>query len=123
MANRDRVLAFIAAWERKDVDAIIAAMTSDAVYHNIPMPPVQGHEAIRALIAQFLTPAEAVRWAVHAIAETANGTVLTERTDTFQMAGGKIITLPVMGAFEFRDGKISAWRDYFDLAQFQSQMA
>ncbi len=28
-----------------------------------------------------------------------------------------------MGAFELRDGKICAWRDYFDLAQFQRQMA
>ena len=25
--------------------------------------------------------------------------------------------LPVMGTFEVRDGKISAWRDYFDMAQ------
>ncbi|MGZ5938982.1 MAG: limonene-1,2-epoxide hydrolase family protein [Rhizomicrobium sp.] len=28
-----------------------------------------------------------------------------------------------MGTFEFRNGLISAWRDYFDLGQFQSQMA
>jgi len=24
----------------------------------------------------------------------------------------------VMGAFEIADGKIKAWRDYFDMAQF-----
>jgi len=29
-----------------------------------------------------------------------------------------------MGAFEVdADGKIAAWRDYFDMAQFASQMA
>jgi len=27
-----------------------------------------------------------------------------------------------MGAFEVRQGRIVAWRDYFDLAQFTSQM-
>jgi limonene-1,2-epoxide hydrolase len=27
-----------------------------------------------------------------------------------------------MGAFELEDGKIRAWRDYFDLAQFTKQM-
>jgi hypothetical protein len=37
---------------------------------------------------------------------------------------GKSVVLPVMGAFEVRaDGKISAWRDYFDLAQFTKQLA
>ena len=36
----------------------------------------------------------------------------------------KTIELPVMGTFEVTaDGKISAWRDYFDLNQFMSQMA
>jgi limonene-1,2-epoxide hydrolase len=28
-----------------------------------------------------------------------------------------------MGTFEVADGKIKAWRDYFDLAQFQTQFA
>jgi limonene-1,2-epoxide hydrolase len=27
-----------------------------------------------------------------------------------------------MGTFEVRDGKISAWRDYFDLSQYMSQL-
>ena len=30
--------------------------------------------------------------------------------------GGKKIELPVMGVFEITDGKIAAWRDYFDMA-------
>ena len=33
------------------------------------------------------------------------------------------IELPVMGAFEVSaEGKIAAWRDYFDMAVFQKQM-
>jgi limonene-1,2-epoxide hydrolase len=42
--------------------------------------------------------------------------VLTERTDHFTMKG-KTAPLPVMGAFHVVDGKITAWRDYFDMAQ------
>ncbi len=30
--------------------------------------------------------------------------------------------LPVMGTFEIIEGKINAWRDYFDPSQFTSQM-
>ncbi len=60
--------------------------------------------------------------AVHQIAESANDVGLTERTDRFLIAG-KWIELPVMDAIELRDGKICAWRDCFDTAQFQRQMA
>jgi len=28
----------------------------------------------------------------------------------------------VMGTFEVRDGKIAAWRDYFDLNTYMSQL-
>jgi limonene-1,2-epoxide hydrolase len=48
--------------------------------------------------------------------------VLTERVDNFDLAGGKKLSLPVMGTFEIENGKIQAWRDYFDLATFTSQM-
>jgi limonene-1,2-epoxide hydrolase len=49
--------------------------------------------------------------------------VLTERVDRFLLNGRKV-ELPVMGAFEVGpDGKIRAWRDYFDMAQFTRQLA
>jgi limonene-1,2-epoxide hydrolase len=47
--------------------------------------------------------------------------VLTERVDVFVLPNGKV-ELPVMGTFEVRDGKIAAWRDYFDMKQFMDQM-
>jgi limonene-1,2-epoxide hydrolase len=36
--------------------------------------------------------------------------------------GDRALSIPVMGAFEIRDGKISAWRDYFDMASFTRQL-
>ena len=47
--------------------------------------------------------------------------VMTERVDVFKLAD-KSFELPVMGVFEVSDGKITAWRDYFDMNQFTSQM-
>ena len=38
------------------------------------------------------------------------------------MINGKWVALPVMGTFEVVNGKIRAWRDYFDMNQFQSQL-
>jgi len=41
--------------------------------------------------------------------------------DVFKVSD-KSFELPVMGTFEVSDDKINAWRDYFDLNQFTSQM-
>ena len=121
MSNSSTVTAFVAAWNRKDLEAIMAACGEDAVYHNIPMEPTKGKAAIRAYIEKALARYEAVDWTTHHQAESADGTVLNERSDDF-IFNGRRISVPVMGVFEFRGGKISAWRDYFDLGQFQRQL-
>jgi limonene-1,2-epoxide hydrolase len=121
-SNADRVRDFIAAWEARDLDGILSRMTADATYLNVGLSEAKGHDAIRAVIAPFLATASTVRWTITHIAETADGVVLTERLDEFVM-GEKTLSVPVMGAFEFRGPLISAWRDYFDLPGFQAQMA
>lgn len=121
--NISLVLNFIRAWEARDIERMLGFFAPDAVYHNIPMPPLKGVAQIREAIGPFVAGAKDIAWTTHHIAETESGVVLTERTDKFAMADGRNISLPVMGAFEIRDGKIAAWRDYFDLADFQKQMA
>jgi limonene-1,2-epoxide hydrolase len=81
---------------------------------------VVGKDAIRATIAGFTTGVDQVEFRVLHLA-AAGDVVLTERVDVFRMPS-TTIELPVMGTFEVRDGKIAAWRDYFDLNQFMSQM-
>jgi limonene-1,2-epoxide hydrolase len=115
------VKALISAFNRKDLDAIMAFFTDDAIYHNMPTGPVQGTQAVRSVISMFLQPAEEVKWEILNIAQVGD-TVLTERIDNFVIKG-KQVALPVMGAFEVRGGKIAAWRDYFDFATWQKQNA
>ena len=122
MSNIDTVKAFIAAYEARSVDGLLALMTPDARYLNVGMPEMVGHDGIRAALTPFLAAATGAKWTVHHIAETADGAVLTERTDVFEF-GPKTVAIPVMGVFEFRDGKIAAFRDYFDAAAFQAAMA
>ena len=119
--NLEAVRSFIAAWQRNDLDEIMSFFAEDCVYHNIPIEPAQGLEATRVMLKGFSSMATQVQWVLHQIAETEAGVVLTERTDRFEIAG-RWIELPVMGSFELRGGKITAWRDYFDLAQFQRQL-
>ncbi|MFL6205697.1 MAG: limonene-1,2-epoxide hydrolase family protein [Acidimicrobiales bacterium] len=116
----DTVQRFCEAWGTKDLDEIISFFSDDAVYHNIPLAPVVGPDQIRTTIEGFSGGVEQIVFRVDAIAAN-GGTVLTERHDIFTFANGEI-DLPVMGAFEVTDGKITAWRDYFDMNQFMSQM-
>jgi limonene-1,2-epoxide hydrolase len=119
------VRRFCAAWSDNIGAAELGAFfTDDAVYYNIPMAPVIGREAIANNIAPFIRPGapgiESIQFRVIHIA--ANGpVVMTERVDVFKLPD-KSFELPVMGTFEVSDGKVSAWRDYFDLNQFTSRM-
>jgi limonene-1,2-epoxide hydrolase len=122
MSNSALVEDFIGQWEARSIDGILARMTSDARYVNIGLNEAVGHDAIRAGLTPFLDAAKSVRWTIHHIAETADGVVLTERTDVFELAD-RTISVPVMGVFELEDGLICGWRDYFDLPGFQAQMA
>jgi limonene-1,2-epoxide hydrolase len=81
------VRQFCEAVAQRDLEKLAGFFTDDAVYHNIPIDPVQGREAIGAMLGQFLGPATKAEFEILAIACA-----------------------------------ISAWRDYFDMAQFTSQM-
>ncbi len=116
------VQAFCDAWGTPDkIDGALALLAEDCVYHNIPLDPVTGIEDIRATIEGFTAGVDKVTFETLAIAATGS-TVLTERIDTFFFPDNTI-ALPVMGTFEVdAEGRITAWRDYFDLNQFMSQM-
>ena len=119
MNNIDIVRAFIDAWNRMDWDAVEGLMAEDIFFHNIPMEPIRGRAAAGAFARRI--GAAAVHWELLAIAADGNK-VLTERVDNFDLANGKKLLVPFMGAFEIENGKIRTWRDYFDLAIFTSQM-
>lgn len=122
MSNSDVITAFCKVWADKDLERIMGFFTEDAVYHNIPVDPANvGKDQIRAVIESFTTAPESIEFTVHHQAETADGIVMNERTDRFKI-GDTTVQLRVMGTFELRDGKISAWRDYFDMQQYLSQL-
>ena len=115
------VTAFVREFdaEHPNPETLSLHFTSDAVYHNIPMQPVKGRDAIRQVLTGLTSRLQSKGWEVRHQAVDGN-VVLNERVDRFGH-GDKVIELRVMGVFEVRDGKIAAWRDYFDLAEWQSQ--
>jgi limonene-1,2-epoxide hydrolase len=113
------VAEFCKRWASPDPDELAGYFTEDAVYHNIPMQPVQGRAAIREFIAGFLAAFDGIDFNVRR--QVSNGTlVMNERTDVMRRKGGGTIPLPVMGVFEVQNDRIAAWRDYFDMAAITS---
>ncbi|MEV0075187.1 limonene-1,2-epoxide hydrolase family protein [Nocardia neocaledoniensis] len=108
------VTEFCARWANGTADELAEYFTEDATYHNIPLEPVVGKDAIREFLRGFLDSFGGIDFQVrHQV--SSGDLVFNERVDTF-VIGGNTIDLPVTGVFEIADGRIRAWRDYFDMA-------
>ena len=110
--NGDLVRDFLAAWERRDTDPIVDAFTEDGTYHATPLAPIRGRAAIRAFVAGFVDVPPGRLEVHHQV--TSDDVVMHERTDQLTM-NGRAVTLPISGVFEIENGRIKAWREYFDL--------
>lgn len=111
---------FLGAWPRRDLDELMSFFAADAVYHNVPVAPCVGAAAIRETFAGFLATMPGIVLEVVNLA-AAGALVMAERIDRFVMPNGHRFDLPVTGVFEVRNGKIVAFRDYFNLATFETE--
>lgn len=114
--NEQVVRDFIAAWTRLDVEELVQYFCEDGVYHNMPMKPVTGHDALRPFISAFLKDWTSTEWDILSLA-SAGDRVFAERLDR-TVVGAKPVNLPCCGVFEMRDGRIKVWRDYFDMGTY-----
>ncbi len=115
-SSADTVIrSFCDAWSEGSLDEIMGFFDESAIYHNIPMEPAEGLDDIRTFIEGFFAMATSIQFEIlHQVAtETV---VMNERIDTL-VIGEDTIVLPVMGIFELKNGKITKWRDYFDMGQ------
>jgi limonene-1,2-epoxide hydrolase len=106
--------AFFDAFCRLDTDGALALMADDIVYHNVPFAADRGKPAVARTLKAFSRFVTSSQVEMRHIAAR-DGVVLTERVDI--LTGPLLfLDLPVCGTLEVRDGRITLWRDYFDLA-------
>lgn len=117
----DKVHELIEAWKRQDVEAVLAMLDDDVVYHyHVGSPPLEGREKVRRFLERFGKGQEDIRWRIDNHAE--NGDLLLVEGRDIYRKGGVEIDLPYMGIFRFRDGRILEWRDHFDMGELKKQM-
>ena len=119
-SSSEVVTALIRACEARDLDAVCALVADDIEYDNVPIGKVHGPEGVRSVLSGGVTQAASeVEWRV--LAQVAEGdTVMNERIDRF-LVDGRWIEIAIAAIFTVRDGKVTLWRDYFDLESYRRQ--
>ncbi|MSR14808.1 MAG: limonene-1,2-epoxide hydrolase [Gammaproteobacteria bacterium] len=120
MTSDQTVTAFCSAINRSAWDEAVALLSDDCVYLNVPMEPaIVGPQGVRDTLQGFLSLLGSIRFEIQHQVATGN-VVMNERIDHVTPPAGKNYGLPVVGVFEVRGDKICAWRDYFDIRQFET---
>lgn len=116
--------AVIEAWKRKDVEAVLAAMDDQIVWHYAAAiaPPARGKAEARAFIDRFGAGIGEVRWRLFHAAEDGDR-LFVEGVDEYTTADGVDVAAPYAGVIEFRGDKISGWRDYVDRSTIDQMKA
>jgi limonene-1,2-epoxide hydrolase len=109
----DVVEAFLVAFVAMDFDTALTFITDDCEYTNIPMGTVRGPSGVREVLEPFFAPIHENEFQILRKAVT-DSVVFMERLDRHRLDHGWR-ELPVNSVFEVHDGRITVWRDYFDL--------
>ena len=122
MDAESTVTEFIRLVVAGDLAAAGELVADDIEYDNVPIGKNLGREAMISFLGGMSNGIDEVEFVVHR--QTASGSiVMNERNDRFRI-GEAWIDLPVAGVFEVGDdGRITLWRDYFDMKMFTDQMA
>ena len=108
MEPREVVRAFVAAFNRADVDALVALYEPGAVNHQVAEEPVQGHDAMREMFRKGFAAAQ-MTCIVENLFQDGEWAILEWR-DPKGLRG--------CGFFQVRGGKIAFQRGYWDKLSF-----
>jgi limonene-1,2-epoxide hydrolase len=113
--NARTVENFLYALQDEDFDTADSALADNIVWQNVGLPTIRGRDRIMKLFRRG-EGRFGFEVKIHRIAAEGD-TVLTERTDAL-IIGPVRLQFWVCGVFEVHAGRITLWRDYFDLFEF-----
>jgi limonene-1,2-epoxide hydrolase len=115
VGNARIVENFLNALQDQDFDTLESLVADDLVYQNVGFPTIRGGARVVKLM-RGMEGRMGFEVKFHRnVAEDI--TVLNERTDAM-ILGPVRVQFWVCGVFEVHDGRITLWRDYFDMFDF-----
>jgi len=104
----------IAAWDSRDFDRFLAYVTDDIEYHShVGSPPFLGKQAFKDFLSEYDKLNTDVEWTILNYAENGDKLMVEGLVEQKDTGTGDPVRHAYMGIFEFRDGKVCGWRDYF----------
>ena len=116
MDNKALIESFWKTLYERDFDGIAGFIAPDGHYEDVPAPDpgATGPENVVKRLKIGLEPIE--RQDHELIRMVADGdTVVTEHAETWHWHTGESVRLPFVSVHVIADGKITLWRDYWDL--------
>jgi steroid delta-isomerase-like uncharacterized protein len=110
---------FTEAFNRQDVDAVLACFTEDATYNDMFYGAHTGHADVRKLFERMFAEGSGYRWAINRVAEAADVELMEWTfeytvTDAVPRSAGRRMTFTGTSVLELRDGRCHTYREYFD---------
>ncbi|MEC9067311.1 MAG: nuclear transport factor 2 family protein [Pseudomonadota bacterium] len=123
-ANTERVVRFFDHWHAARIDDMVAMFAPDGRFHfsATTKPPAVGHDEIRKFLTDYSDLTVTKRLRINAIAE-AGSDVFYEAVEDFDLANGRRVITPYAGVVRVENGRFTDWRDYFDRATIDGQVA
>lgn len=114
------VETFLSALQDQDIPTAEGTLAQNVVYQNVGFPTIYGRHRVAKLFRSMQGRA-GFEVKIHRIAAD-GASVLTERTDALTI-GPVRMQFWVCGVFEVHDGRITLWRDYFDVFDITKSIA
>jgi steroid delta-isomerase-like uncharacterized protein len=113
------VKEFEAAFNRRDVDGLVACFTPEGTYRDNFFGDHAGTAGLREMFARMFREGRDYRWTMDAVVETpqraaAEWTFTYVVTEAIPRSAGRRIRFRGMSIFELSEGRIAAYREYFD---------
>ncbi|MFE3293637.1 limonene-1,2-epoxide hydrolase family protein [Rhodococcus sp. NPDC059234] len=117
----DVVTQFLDRLSGGDIRGALDLVDDDIVYTNVGFPTARGRRQTAFVLRQLDKPF--MGFAVQMVNSAADGAVvLTERVDELRV-GRFRAQFWVCGRFEVRAGRLTVWRDYFDVFDMAKALA
>jgi steroid delta-isomerase-like uncharacterized protein len=114
------VARFEAAFNKTDIDGLVACFTDDATYRDGFFGPHAGQKQLRAMFERMFREGRDYRWTMERVVEDAR-TAAAEWTFTYVVteaiprSAGRRVRFSGMSVFELEAGKIAAYREHFNV--------
>jgi limonene-1,2-epoxide hydrolase len=115
------VRKMIDAWNTRNWQQVYDLFADDGVLQSMMLPePTVGREAISKRIGALAKDISRIELRIRHMG-VADGVVFIERVDDF-VYRGKHGAVPVVGVVEVEQGRVKAWREYYDREQLIEAM-